>query len=370
MGIYVMNKKGKRKIKKTVYNILLMVVLLSLATCGAFVLHSLVPENIANVTLIYTLALILIARFTESYAYSLITTIFCVVAINYYFTYPYFKFNFTLSGYPITFLVISAISLIISTLTIHLKIQGEMLAENEKKLMEAEKEKMRANLLRAISHDLRTPLTSIIGSASTYIENKNDFKEEEKLELIQKINDDANWLLNMVENLLSVTRIQNNMAKVTKSSEVVEEVVSEAVIRLKKRLPNAEVKVEVPTDFLMIPMDAMLIEQVLINLLENSIVHSQSPTPTELKVWEDEDYVVFSVKDNGIGINEEKVNALLDGMPINDYSSGDKKKGMGIGLSICKTIVLAHQGEIFARNIDKGTEFVFKLPKEDNEKNI
>lgn len=358
--------KNKGKIKKIINNTLIMFILLFLATCVAFVLHQLVPENISNVTLIYILALILIARFTESYAYSLITTIFCVIAINYCFTYPYFKFNFTLSGYPITFLVISAISLIISTLTIHLKIQDEILAENEKKLMEAEKEKMRANLLRAISHDLRTPLTSIIGSASTYIENKNDFKEDEKLELIEKINDDANWLLNMVENLLSVTRIQNNTARVTKNAEVVEEVVSEAVIRLKKRIPQAEIKVTVPDNFLMIPMDAMLIEQVLINLMENSIVHSQSTTPTELNVWEDDAFVVFSVKDNGIGINEKKVKALLDGMPTDDYGSGDKKKGMGIGLSICKTIVLAHQGEIFAKNTDNGTEFIFKLPKEEN----
>ena len=131
-----------------------------------------------------------------------------------------------MSGYPVTFVCMLIITITTSAMTTKLTRQDEMIAERERKLNEAEKERIRANLLRAISHDLRTPLTSIIGSSASYIENHDELDSSEKLELITTIHDDANWLLNMVENLLSVTRIQNDGHKVTKEPELVEEVVS------------------------------------------------------------------------------------------------------------------------------------------------
>ena len=149
-----------------------------------------------------------------------------------------------------------------------------MIAEKDKLLSETEKEKMRANLLRAISHDLRTPLTGIIGASSSYLDSNELLTDEEKIAIVNHIHEDANWLLNMVENLLSVTRIQGQTSTVKKTDESVEEVVSAAINRLKKRLPNASVGVSVPDELLILPMDAILIEQVLLNLLENAIVHS------------------------------------------------------------------------------------------------
>ena len=175
--------------------------------------------------------------------------------------------NFTLAGYPVTFLGMLAISFITSASTTYTKRQMQMLAERERLLVEAEKEKMRANLLRAISHDLRTPLTSIIGSGSSYLENGAFLNEGQKKELVRQIYEDSNWLLNMVENLLSVTRIQDGATNVNKSYESVEEVVAEAVLRLKKRLPDARIKVQVPEELIMLPMDAILIEQVLITIM-------------------------------------------------------------------------------------------------------
>ena len=121
-----------------------------------------------------------------------------------------------MTGYPITFVAMFSISSITSAITSNMKTQARVLAEREKMLMEAEKEKMRANLLRAISHDLRTPLTSIIGSSTVYLENGSSLPEVEKNALVRHILEDSNWLLNMVENLLSVTRINNETAKVTK----------------------------------------------------------------------------------------------------------------------------------------------------------
>lgn len=335
------------------------------ATIIAFCFFYALKNPTANIALTYILAVFLVARFTEGYSFGLFSSFVGVVCVNFLFTYPYFALDFTMTGYPITFVAMFTISGITSAITSNMKTQARVLAEREKMLMEAEKEKMRANLLRAISHDLRTPLTSIIGSSTVYLENGSNLPEVEKNALVRHILEDSNWLLNMVENLLSVTRINNETAKVTKTSEPVEEVLSEAMIRLKKRLPNANIHVRVPDDFLMVPMDAVLIEQVLINLLENAVVHAESTEPIECYVESLADYAIFHVRDYGVGIPPEKLATIFDGSSSTTSTSPDGRKGMGIGLSICKTIILAHGGEIKALNHTRGAEFYFTLPKED-----
>lgn len=215
---------GLHRIKE--HPLLLTAFMMAAATICSFVFFFYVPSGSANIALFYVLALVVIARYTKGYRYGITAALFCVIFINYFFTYPHFKLNFTLAGYPVTFLVMLAIALITSTLTSHMKRQAEALAE-------AEKEKMRASLLRAVSHDLRTPLTSIIGSAAALRESSLVKEQPELQETASHIYDDAGWLLNMVENLLSITRIQGQDAHVRKSLEVVEEVVSESVTRLK-----------------------------------------------------------------------------------------------------------------------------------------
>ena len=331
----------------------------------SFLFFKLVPENTANIALIHILALVIIARNTNGYFYGLFSAAVGIVCVNYLFTYPYFELNFTLTGYPITFICMLAISLMTSTMTSNLKQQAILLSEREKLLMEAEKEKMRANLLRAVSHDLRTPLTGIIGNSSAYIDNNNILDDSEKLKLVQHIHDDSNWLLNMVENLLSVTRIRTSNMNVTTSLEAVEEVVGEAISRFKKRMPDVAVQVTIPEEYTVLPMDAMLIEQVIINLLENAAVHAGSDSPIIFSVSDSSDSVRFSVRDFGIGIPAEKLSTLFDGSDYNTAKTSDAHKGMGIGLSICKTIIAAHHGTITACNHDTGAEFIFILPKED-----
>lgn len=333
------------------------------ATVISFLFFYFVPMNSANIVLIYILALVLIARYTSGYRFGVFSSVVGVVFVNFFFTYPYFKINFTLSGYPVTFICMLSISLVTSTTTTRLKKQAVMIAERERALAEADKEKIRANLLRAVSHDLRTPLTSIIGSSASFLENKDHLSDNEKAELVSHIHDDSNWLLNMVENLLSVTRIKNDSSKVKKSPEVVEEVVSEAVLRLKKRLPDANIQVSVPDEVIIIPMDALLIEQVLINLLENAVVHSGSVKPARLSITDHGSCVKFKVRDYGRGISEDRIPYLFDG--LGSVSGTDSHKGIGIGLSICKTIIQAHDGDIVGENCEDGAEFIFTLPKEE-----
>lgn len=251
-------------------------------------------------------------------------------------------------------------------MTASIKQQARTIAEKDKLLAETEKEKMRANLLRAVSHDLRTPLTGIIGASSSYLENSALLPEEDKIAIITHIHEDANWLLNMVENLLAVTRIYNQSTTVRKTDESVEEIVSAAIMRLKKRIPEAAVNVSVPDELLIIPMDAILIEQVLINLLENAVTHAQSREPILCYVDNDDKNVTFHVKDYGIGIDPDRLKNIFDGNSYIGNKESDSNKGMGIGLSICKTILTAHGGTINAKNHAQGAEFYFTLPKEDS----
>ncbi|MCI9423267.1 DUF4118 domain-containing protein [Lachnospiraceae bacterium WCA-9-b2] len=347
--------------KNFLRNISYTLILLAFATGLAFIFFHFVKDNSANIAFVYILALILIARWTTGYLYGILSSLFCVIFINGFFTYPFFEINFTMSGYPVTFVCMLIITITTSAMTTKLTRQDEMIAERERKLNDAEKERIRANLLRAISHDLRTPLTSIIGSSASYIENHDELDSGEKLELITTIHDDSIWLLNMVENLLSVTRIQEDSHKVSKEPEIVEEVVSEAIDRLRKRLPDASIIVSAPNEMLMIPMDFLLIEQVLINLLENALVHSESTQPVELHITNDQAYVTFHVIDHGKGIDTSTLPDIFSGQYDSSLAS-DTKRGMGIGLSICRTIVQAHGGTITAHNHENGAEFAFSLP--------
>ena len=349
----------------TFKNIIITLSGLVIATLFAFLFFYHVPENSGNIALIYILALIVIVRYTDGYLPGLFSSVVAVVCVNFLFTYPYFELNFTLSGYPVTFLEMLGVTLLTSTMTTNMKQQAQMIAEKDKLLSETEKEKMRANLLRAISHDLRTPLTGIIGASSSYLDNNELLADEEKVAIVTHIHEDANWLLNMVENLLSVTRIEGQTSAVKKTDESVEEIVSAAINRLKKRLPEASISVSVPDEPLILPMDAILIEQVLLNLLENAMIHSQSCQPILCYVDHDHANVTFHVKDYGIGIDPDRLKNIFDGNSYIGNSVPDSNKGMGIGLSICKTIITAHNGTIKARNHDQGAEFYFTLPKGD-----
>jgi len=345
-----------------VKNIFIIISLLSAATSLSFLFDNF-TENALNISFIYILALIFIGYLTSDYLSCILASLISILCMNYISAYPYYQLRFTLNEHLNTFLVLLSLSMISSAAAKHIRKQANMISERENLLLEADKEKMRANLLRAISHDLRTPLTGIIGASNIYLENNNRLTDHEKIDLVKQISEDTNWLLNMVENLLSVTRIHDNDTQVTKTPEPIEEVVSEAVFRLKKRLPDASIKVKVPDEFLMIPMDALLIEQVIINLLENAVIHAHSTKPIRFNVVCDLKNVAFHIIDYGIGIDPDKLDTIFNGLSGRLESHCDSSKGMGIGLSICKTIIKAHDGTIIAQNHTDGAEFIFTLPR-------
>ncbi|HYE69295.1 MAG TPA: sensor histidine kinase KdpD [Anaerovoracaceae bacterium] len=242
--------------------------------------------------------------------------------------------------------------------------------EQRRIIIESEKEKMRSNLLRAISHDIRTPLTGILGASCAILENGGNFDKQTHDKLVSDIKDDSQWLIRMVENLLSVTRINEGTMNVTKLPEAAEEIVAEAIRHIRKRFPERKISVKVPDELLMVPMDGTLIEQVLINLLENAIKHSPENSAVEVEVKLDNQYALFEVHDNGDGIAEEDFPYLFESYVPNGKRSADSSRGMGIGLSICRSIIKAHGGKLEAANRNEGgAVFLFKLPLEEKKGN-
>lgn len=313
------------------------------------------------VPLVFVLAVLLTARVTDGFFYGLFAAVVSVFGVNYMFTYPYFEFNFTITGYPITFLTMFAVSTVVGMLTEQVKRQSRIEAE-------AEKAKMKANLLRSVSHDLRTPLTSIIGASSAVLENYDEFDDAIKRDLIGHVRDEAQWLKQLVENILSITRMKNGPAQIVKDLEAAEEIAAEAVAKFKKQYPDMKVRVSVPDELMMVPMDAVLIEQVLINLMENAVRHGQYTSLIELSVSAQGKNAVFAVKDNGRGIDADVLPRLFEEMfPHAQAHGGDTTRSLGIGLSVCMSIVKAHGGEMSARNRDEGGASVsFLLPMEED----
>ena len=325
------------------------------ATGVCVFLHQVADTTDAFASPIYVLAVLMISRFTNGYLFGLIAAILGVIGVNYVFTYPYMAFNFTISGYPLTIFTFLVVSIVTSALTTKTKEQDRLRMENEKV-------KMRADLLRSVSHDIRTPLTSIVGATSTLLENPSISPEEQRT-LLEDVRDDAQWLIRVVENLLSITRIGNDPTKLTKQPEVAEEVLGYAVQKFRKRFPDVSVDVHGPDDLLLVPMDAILITQVLSNLMENAVFHGVTTTHISLSARREGAWARFIVQDNGQGIPPQKLATLFDGSVRNgETAPGDGKRNMGLGLSVCKAIIRAHGGTVDARNTDSGAEFSFRLP--------
>ena len=340
--------------------LLALLVLLGAAGMSALCRHF-DPEGDSYAPMVFLFAVALISRLTRGYFYGVAAAVLSVFAINFAFTVPLMSFNFSLAGYPLTFLVLLATALLISAMTTQLKRQ-------EERNYRARLEEMRANLLRAVSHDLRTPLTSISAAASLLSDETKDIAPERRRAMLAEISDDAQWLIRMVENLLSITRV-GEAADVRKTPEAAEEVVSEAVRKYRARFARPVASISLPEELVMAPMDPILIRQVLSNLLENAAFHAEGAENVRVTLRVEGDEAVFEVSDDGAGIPEAKLKTLFDPSAAQPSdSAAHSRNNMGIGLSVCRTIVMAHGGALSARNLEGGGAcFRFTLPMKEEE---
>lgn len=349
-----MKESTKKQIKSLIF---------TLAIMGASFAISLALQELLDVkspiTSIFVFGVFLISMVTDGYVLGIASAFISVLAVNFAFSFPYFAFNFTIPENLVSAIIMIVVSVMTSALTTNLKHWQRLQAETEK-------ERIRANLLRAISHDLRTPLTSIYGSSEALLENSNTLEDEQKNKLIEGIREDSRWLIDMVENLLSVTRIDEGRINLVKTPTSLDELVDAVIIKFKKRYPDKKITLELPDEVIIIPMDAMLINQVMMNILENSVKHAEGSDAIHLRAYIEAGLAILEVSDNGCGISEEKLANIFNGYLATKENGDMQKRTAGIGLSVCSSIIKAHGGTLTAENKPEGGAlFRISLEKED-----
>ena len=353
-------KWGERlmKMREAVKNTLLAAAIFLLALVLSILIQTLGVRE--HVTTVFVFAVFLISLLTEGYVYGVVSAVAGTLAVNYAFTYPYFTLNFTVRRNLISAVIMVTIAVLTGMLTTRVK-------QHKAAKAESEKERMRANLLRAVSHDLRTPLTTIYSASSTLLDKREQLTDQQRDLMLKSIQEDSEWLVRMVENLLSITRIGSERIEIAKTPVILDELIDSAMTKFHSRYPGQEVALELPEDMVAIPVDAILIEQVLINLLENAVLHAEGMTTLSLRVFTLGRQAIFEVADNGCGIREDRLSHIFSGSYEALESTPDgRKRNAGIGLSVCATIIKAHGGEITAENRrGGGALFRFTLGKED-----
>lgn len=349
----------KNDVQKTMDGMFMVITLfvcfvLNLALQEIYHSRSLIP-------MIFVLGVFLVSWKTQGYFWGVAASMISVLLVNYTFTYPYWAFDLTSPECIFSAVVMMIVAVMTGALTTKLKAQEKIRAE-------IEMERMRANLLRAVSHDLRTPLTSIYGASSAIIENFDALTLEQRMKLTKEVQEDAQWLIRMVENLLSVTRIDDGNVQIKKVPIVLEELIDSVILKFHKHFPDQKVLIQIPEIFVTIPMDSMLLQQVLFNFLENAVYHAVGMTELVLAVECRENKAVFFVRDNGCGISAERMKNLFSGyMGRSEQPMDGTRHNMGIGLSVCSAIIRAHGSEIIAKNRPEGgAEFGFALEMEDS----
>ena len=316
------------KYKQIIKDLIFMVVVLTLTYFLSYYMQFVFDTDTLVPTL-FVLGVFFISLKTEGYVWGVVASLVGVMLVNFTFTAPYFEIDFITPVNMFAALVMLVIAIMTSTLTTQIKQQEKIKAESEK-------ERMRGNLLRAVSHDLRTPLTSIYGATSVIMDNYDSLSKEKQIKLLGEIHEDSQWLIRMVENLLSVTRIDNSITKIAKDSVVLDELLDSVIVKFNKHYPKQKVIVDSPKEFISIPMDPILIQQVLMNLMENAIVHAKGMTELTLSVCVENNTAIFEVKDNGCGIPEDKIDQLFTGYLEKEGNTptDGSRNNMGIGLSV------------------------------------
>ncbi len=350
--------KYKQLLKDLLFSLFILVVTYFLSYYMQFVF-----ETDTLVPTVFVLGVFFVSLQTEGYVWGVLASLASVILVNFTFTAPYFAIDLITPVNMFAALVMLLIAIMTSTLTTQIKLQEKIKADSEK-------ERMRGNLLRAVSHDLRTPLTSIYGATSVIIDNYDSISKEQQLKLLGEIHEDSQWLIRMVENLLSVTRIDDSVTHVTKESVVLDELIDSVIVKFNKHYPKQQITVNLPDEFISIPMDGMLIQQVLMNIMENAVVHAKNMTELCLSVRIEEKKAIFEIVDNGCGISEDKISTLFSGYTEKNSSvpMDGTRNNMSIGLSVCSTIIKAHGGEIYGKNREEGGAvfgFTLELEEED-----
>lgn len=321
----------------------------------------------ADIIMLYIIAVLVISIFTSKMQYCLISSVVGVILFNYFFTYPEFSLSADDAGYPVTFVTMFITAFLAGTLANKLKrnilIAEQNAREKEEAALLAQNEQLRANMLRSISHDLRTPLTSISGNASTLMSGGSNLDEGTKQQIYTDIYSESMWLIGMVENLLYATRIEDGRMQLNISVEILDDIVREAVKHIERTHPKRSISVEMQDEIIPVKADANLIVQVIVNLIDNAVKYSEEDQPISVCVSREDAVAVVSVADHGTGIPQDEQEKVFDMFYTGGSRSSDSRRSLGLGLALCRSIINAHGGSIsISDNTPEGTVVRFQLP--------
>lgn len=330
-------------------------IIVSVITFTGFALHPHV--NTSNLIMLYLLGVVVSTGSGQRRGPAIFAALLSTLAFDFFFVPPYFSFAVSDIQYFFTLIVMLFVTQIITHLTIHSRKHAEATRRAQ---MQAETERFRNTLLSSISHDLRTPLAAIMGSASSLLEPGKSLTIEMKQELAQNIYDESERLTHLVNNILQTVRLESRSFDLAKQLSSVEELIGSALNRLEKSVGNRPITINLPQPTPLVRLDPILIEQVLINLIQNIIKFSPPNTPIEISAVIHRKNILFKIADRGPGIDPKEFETIFD-----KFYQGKKKanSGVGLGLAICKDIIKMHGGEIWAENRNNGgARFNFTLP--------
>ena len=312
--------------------------------------------ELVNLVMTYLLANVLIAvRYGQGP--SLISAVLSVALFNFFFVPPYLTFAVADVKYLITFAIMFIVTILTSRLMFQLKQKAQEVRVAERA---AERESLISMLLSSVSHDLRTPLTSISGAASTLLAPESKLSSQDRTHLLETINDESGRLNRLVENILQITKIESGNVTLRKEMNSLEEIIGSCLNRLEPFLGGRKITTDIPEDLPLIPLDGILIEQVLVNLFENALRYTPAGSPIDVKAFQDAKQVCVEVLDRGRGIPQKEQSRIFEKF----YRSGKHDVlGSGLGLAICEGILKAHEGKIGVRDREGGgSVFYFSLP--------
>jgi K+-sensing histidine kinase KdpD len=313
----------------------------------------------ADTTMVFLLGVLLVAS-RVSRGPSLANVLASVAAFNFFFVEPRYTFHVADRAFLVTFAVMLVVGITVSRMTVRIR---EETAERAAAAVAAETERTRAELLGAVSHDLRTPLASITGAASELLERSGASAGEGSRELLETIRDEGERMGRLVEGLLALERIEGGGFRPRADWCALEEVIGSSLSRVADRAAAREVRVDLPPEVLLVPGDPALVESVLVNLLENALKFSPPGTPVEIAARREGDSVAVEVRDGGPGFPDGERERIFD--RYFRGAAGTAAPGWGLGLAVCRAVVRVHGGTIVARNRPGGGGVVrFTLPAE------
>ena len=317
----------------------------------------------SNIIMVYILCVQITSVITTHQVYSLIASVVSVFVFNFLFTEPRYTLLAYDKDYPVTFITMFVAAFLTGSLSIRVKKQAKQVADAA---LVAQKEQLRSNLLRSISHDLRTPLTSISGNASNLLSNGEKFDVETKKQLYSDIYDDSMWLITLVENLLSITKIEEGRLNIRLQAEMLDEIITEALQHISRKKEEHKISFQTSEDFILVKADARLIMQVIINIVDNAFKYTQKGSEITITTHKMKDKAVVRIADNGPGIPDDIKPLVFDMFYSGAKNMADSRRSLGLGLALCKSIITAHGGELeLSDNMPHGAVFTFSLPIEE-----